>query len=394
LLTASRAILLLLIVCCMYERNVSFKLDKFFVAYFLIILGVNCYHLTTNTGASIKGIFSLVLEELVLYIVLKSLIRSKEEVEKGLELIVKSSAVVSVLALFETATGKNLFFYLTTTSREMLQTTYQRLGMTRASASFGHPVYYAVYAVCMIPLAMYFFEKTNKKSYAIIAILNIMGVVASGTRGALFVLAALFVVVLLLQKFVVKLKYVRPISFVIPIGLIGVLAIPKLYNFVSGLVISLLTSLGVMDASVADFGANAGGMSSRFMQFSGITWLVKKNALWFGLGYDAPKYGLLSYLHPLSGNWNATNTIDIGYLGHIFLYGVVGLMGFLILYISVFVKAWKRSDETAKDNLYNAFKYFLIAYLICLTTSTGISELFITIIAMMYIYIDLERKEI
>ena len=86
-------------------------------------------------------------------------------------------------AFFEAISGINVFYYLTTTSRDMLQASYERLGSLRAESAFGHPVYFAVYLLSMLPFALYFYENTAKKRYLLIGGLNICALFASGTRG-------------------------------------------------------------------------------------------------------------------------------------------------------------------------------------------------------------------
>lgn len=393
LLTASRVILLVLIVCCLAQRKVSFKLNKGFLAYLFVLLMVNIFHVGGNTSAAIKAVFILIVEELLLYIVLKSLISSKEMVIMGLDLLVKSSAFVSVLGIFETIVGKNLFYYLETTNREMLQSNYVRLGMLRAEASFGHPVYFAVYLVCILPFAVYFYESTNKKRYMVIAILNIIALFFTGTRGAIVVLAIMVISVPIFKNGKIKNKYLKPIAAMVPLALLAMLMVPKIWTYVSGLVISLLESMGVVNAELSNFGVNAGGMDSRMQQFTALLWQKKQNALLWGLGSRANTYGAIKWINPTTGLWSNLSTIDIGYLGHVLCYGIVGLCGYLILYLTIWFRVWKKSDEKQRDNLYNAYKYFLVAYFSCLLTSTGMHNMFICLVILIYIYMDFDEKE-
>lgn len=183
LLTASRIILIIMIIVCIHKRIINIKLDRGFLAYFVILLVVNLYHLSTNFSAAIKAIFTLIVEQAVLYIVMKNLIKSKDIWYKGMEIMVSVSGIVSILGLFEAISGINVFYYLTTTSRDMLQASYERLGSLRAESAFGHPVYFAVYLLGILPFALYFYENTAKKKYLLIGGLDICALFASGTWG-------------------------------------------------------------------------------------------------------------------------------------------------------------------------------------------------------------------
>ena len=183
LLTGSRVILVIMIIASIHKQIINIKLDKTFLAYFIFLLVVSLYHLSTNFSAALKAIFTLIIEQAVLYIVMKNLIKSKEIWYKGMEIMVSVSGIMSILGLFEAISGINVFYYLTITSRDMLQASYERLGSLRAESAFGHPVYFAVYLLAMLPFALYFYENTAKKKYLVIGGLDICALFASGTRG-------------------------------------------------------------------------------------------------------------------------------------------------------------------------------------------------------------------
>lgn len=231
LLTASRFILLLLIIKCIINMKISLHIDKYFFAYATILIAVNLFHLLTNSGDAAKAIISVLFEQILMYIVLRNLITSKSALINGLNLIVKTSGVVSILAILEATTSINVFYFLETTNREMLQASYERLGLLRAEASFGHPVYFAVYLVCVLPLTLYFFEKENKKIYALIAILNIIALFCSGSRGGLVALAVIVIISIFLKRNKIKLQYIKYLIAITPIILIIFIGIPQVYDY-------------------------------------------------------------------------------------------------------------------------------------------------------------------
>lgn len=392
LLTVSRILILSLFLVLFYQKYVSLQLYPPFVVYVVIIMGVNLVHLT-DTMESVKAIISIIIEQLFLFILLNSLISSIEEIKKGLDIVVKVSGVICIAAIFEVLTGFQMFHLLNTVNREMLQSSYERLGFLRAGSAFGHPVYFAVYCICILPFSLYFYENTNKKMYLVIAVLNIIGMFCSGSRGAIVAFAILCLSMIVLKKFSVIITYIRKILFLFPCFIAICLFVPQVTEKVFGLIKSILAAFGA-EYVVEGFGQNATGMQSRMMQFTGLRWLKEHGALVFGFGPKSHTRGLISYINPVSGNWNVSTTIDIGYLGYIFHYGIIGLMGYLIFYFFLFRKCLEKSNEMQKDNLFNAFKYFYIAYFVSLTTSTGLSSLFFLITAMMLLYDRLKSEEL
>ena len=392
LLTASRFIIILLLVNLFLMGRIRIRIDRSYLTFFLILLIVNIYHISTNSSEAIKAVFSLVIEETVLYIALKNLITSKSMLIKGIDIMVKTSGVISLLAIFEAYTKINIFYFLTTTSRDMLQASYDRLGVLRAEASFGHPVYFAVYLCCLLPFSLYFFENTKKRIYAIVAILNITAVFCSGTRGGIVTLVVLLLWSVFSKRDKVKFKYLKAVLGGLPILIVIFILYPQVFNYASSLFISILASLGFSSTDILNFGGNASGITSRLAQFTGLTWAKEHGALIMGFGPGAHKHGLISFVNVISGAWNVTTSIDIGYLSNILLYGIVGALGYAILYVSVIRKVLKYSNEKQTDNLFNAFKYFYIAYFVSLVSSVGQTATFFVFTFLMLIYIDLDRR--
>ena len=63
------------------------------------------------------------------------------------------------------------------------------------------------------------------------------------------------------------------------------------------------------------------------------------------------------------------------------------------MYISAVKKSIVRSDENERSNIFNAYKYFYIAYFVGLLSSVGLDSLFFVFYFMMLIYIELDKKE-
>lgn len=391
LITVSRLILLLLALLLLQKEFVSFRVYFPFVLYAAIIISVNIYHLLETTE-TVKAIISIVLEEFLVFVLVNNLLQSARELIKGLDLIVKVSGIICILAVFEVLTGFQMFHLLNTVNRDMLQTSYERLGFLRAESAFGHPVYFAIYCVCIFPFALYFYENTHKKIYLGIAILNVIGVFCSGSRGGIVTFAVLVLFMLASKKDSIKIEYLKKILMLIPLFVAVCLVSPQIMEKITGLVKSIFAAFGA-GYNVEGFGQNALGMRSRTMQFTGLLWQKEHGALLMGFGPKSHTRGLISFINPVSGNWNVSTSIDIGYLAYIFHYGIVGTIGYFIFYYFLFRKCVKRSGERQRENLFNAFKYFYIAYFVSLMTSTGLSSLFFVITAMMLRYDKLRSEE-
>lgn len=218
LITASRAVLVLLGIGLLIRRRgelLNFrkfslkswnllltenKLLRFgLFGYFIILIIVNATFLT-ETSEAVKQMFVIVAEEYALVWMLTLILDSREKIVSALKVLVLSSAAVAVAACISCASGFNLFSLLNTVSREMLMSNYYRLGMLRAAAGFGHPVYYGAFCTVMFPLCMYLVEegKTKKERilYGVCLALNFSGLVLSNSRGSMLALGCLGVIVI------------------------------------------------------------------------------------------------------------------------------------------------------------------------------------------------------
>ncbi len=395
LITVSRCILILLLLCTIFKNNIRLNIPSCMIVFLILICIVDLYHLSDNPTQSIKSLFSLLVEQFLLFIALYNLIRTKEMVIKSLKLLVLTSGVMSALGCFETISGINLFYYLNTITRDTLQASYMRMGVMRAETSFGHPVFYSVYLVCLFPFAVYFFQKTREKKYLVIIILNLIALVCTETRGAYLA----FVIVLLSMGFYFRgaLKRIRAksiITFILIVAIaivITFILVPQLFTYLRNLVSSTLASFGLNISVSANFGSNVEGVNSRLEQLTGLRWQWMHNAMLFGFGPSSHQYGKIAYF--INGAWRVRGTIDIGYLGYILQYGILGGIGYAVFYITLWVKAVRRAKLVRTDNLYKTFVCFFVAYFALLLTSMGNFTLFWLFASLFLIYIKLDTSE-
>lgn len=376
--TGSRIVLIItLLIIVLTKKKILIPKSKeikiIWLASFVLVF-VNLIHISDSESYSIKAIFSIFLENVFLVLVLYNLIDTRDKLNKFIKVMVATSAVVTFFATIEFLTGYNVFYLLTTTTRTVYQASYIRSGMTRAEASFSHSVYYGVYCSCMLPFSLYLYENTKNKKYLVVALLNILGTLMSGSRGQMVACFVTAVLMLCKKRADLKRRYFRAIALtLIPIAII-VVFIPGVFAYISENVKSILNIIGFNFSISSDFGINAGGLDSRTVQLSGIRWLIINGVFLFGLGSLAPARGLVSYYWASYG-WQTVKSIDVGYVGWFLEYGLVGAIAYLALFICITWMTCKKSNDRNIVNVMNPLKWFMICYLLNLLSSTGMDKM-------------------
>lgn len=121
-------------------------------------------------------------------------VRSREDVHLCVKTIVNASGVVAIISIINVLIGSNLFYNLNTVSRNVLMVSTVRMGIIRAEATFGHPVYYAMYCALIIPLALYVWQNEKNAWNSCVLGLNVIAAFLTESRGTIVVLLALFLV--------------------------------------------------------------------------------------------------------------------------------------------------------------------------------------------------------
>ena len=115
----------------------------------IVANGFYCLNLTEALNTE----FSVILEQLILTMIVLQMLKSEDQIKKCVEAISYGSGFVAIISLISVGIGQNLFYNLNIVSRNMLMASTIRMGIMRAEAGFGHPVYYGVYCALMIPIA-------------------------------------------------------------------------------------------------------------------------------------------------------------------------------------------------------------------------------------------------
>lgn len=393
LLTASRILIVLLFLLVIYFDFGKIRLktqSKALGFYFFIIILVNCLHLKDCFSDSVKCIASVIMEQWLLILLVVQILDSREKIERAVDAMVWASGLIGILAMFETVTGVNVFYFLTTTKRDMLQSAFFRMGMLRAEGPFGHSVYLGTYCVCMIPFALYFYETKRKKRYLLIAMANMIGTFASGSRGQILILALVLIYIFGKKKPSIKMKYIRLMLVMVPVATVALLVVPTLREMFFNTMKSVLAALG-FSFSLTDYGANSTGWNSRIWQLSGFLHLYKENSLFFGLGYGCQVRGLVYYFW--DGVWRQINTFDVGYVGIAMQYGLFGLIAYMGLFGSNLRKGLRLGSKQDIYNMNNTFVFFYVAYMLNLLSTVGVESMLFLVLGIHFAYIRVSARQ-
>lgn len=332
-------------------RQLNFGLtgDRFLrwgmLIYFILLVICDLALLPADFGEALKAMFIVIAESYMLVWILTLVLDTREKLLTALQVLVVASAVTAVVATAGCVLDGNPFYYLNTVHREMLMASFYRLGMLRAEAGFGHPVFYGAFCAIITPINMYFVENSEQKwkkwLFSACLTMNIVGLVLSNSRGSMVAFGFLLILVTIAR--VIKKEFKPFFLTYLPIGMAALailiavsLVSPAGLAFLKGIAYSLINTVfpgavsldEIGDSSVISYGENASGMVSRYVQFTGILWTLAQKPL-FGFGSNAHMRGLISYLW--EGSWLQADTFDVGLVAIICQYGIVGLLGYTSL---------------------------------------------------------------
>ncbi len=395
LMTISRILLALVMLIYMFKNRFRIsltisknkKIEKVILLYIISMIFINLINLS-QTKESVKAIFSLLFENLLLVYILTKVINTKKKLYQTFEILSISSGVVAIVSFISVFIGKNLFYYLYTINRSTLQANTIRMGRLRAEAGFGHPVYYAMYCVIMavICLSCYINNKSKKTLYLICFILNVIGLLLSNSRGS-FVVLGLIVMLYVTNS---NKRSIKQALMLLILGIIGLLIGCLISDSIRSFLFKILLSLFAIvnkKVSVSGYGENAGGMSSRIAQLSSLVY-VYNNRMLFGFGKRAIARNVVLVL--MNGCWLPLQTMDMGIVSVVVQYGYVGLAVEVLLFISILWYLWKNRKQ---DQVIKLFFYVFLAYCLGLLTISGMNSLLWFIVGLFVAYVNIKYCE-
>lgn len=373
-------------------RNISLKnLPKEYLlltGYFVLRFISNLFYVTTYKQA-LNNILLLIFEQLFLLIGMYILAPTKEELIKTLKIVLWTACVLFVAGIAESITSVRAFNSLYTISREVYNIPYYRLGLLRSTTCMYAPALYGNMCILVIPVILYLFEETRSKRYLVVAGLDTLAIIHSGTRAdMIFLIIVLFIYFILVLKTRERRLYFLKNCGIVTVSLlmymiIASLCSPLLKYYYTGNVKSVLNEVGfdfdLNEGAPPDsqgFGKNQYGSSSRIRQFTGMYYVARLNPL-FGLGAGAATRGDIQYywhFGPGDDRWRTIGVYDVGIVEIFCDEGLIGLLGMILLILFM-------ADRSRKNDL---LKYALFCYLITtLATKTMYSYLFVYLIILM-----------
>lgn len=431
LITLSRAVLMLmglgLIIrrrrelFCLRKMHFNFTLtdDKFLrwglVIYFVLMLITHLALVPADAAEAVKALFTLVVEYYAMTWLLTLILDTRSKLLAALRTLVIAAGVTAIVSIVGCIFDTNPFHYLNTVEREMLMTTYYRLGVLRVEAGFGHPVFYGAFCAIITPVMMYFYEDARtwgkKIFYGGCLTVNLVAMVLSNSRGSLLAFGGLVGLIVLMRlvtrRFGKFLLAYLPIAGATVVVLVGVTALtPTGTLLLKGIVDSLVavftpqqSATGVQTPSdtpsaapsepVVDYGENAAGTRSRLVQMTGILYTLARKPI-FGFGSNAHVRGLVKFeFRP--GQWWISKTFDMGIVSIVCQYGIVGLLAYISLYGAILKTIICKKYH--KDPLMQTLGLAFVTFLACLLAISSLNKVSWIMIAAVVCLVNIIRTE-
>ena len=392
LLKASRILLLILLLCVCF-RNKKIKLIRKplkatglywpLIIYFAARILANGYYVS-RLSAAINTEFTVIVEQLLLVVLICQAVQSQEDVYLCVKTIVDASGIIAIISIINILIGSNLFYSLNTVSRNVLMVSMVRMGIIRAEATFGHPVYYAMYCALIIPLALYIWQNERKRWNGCVLGLNIAAAFLTESRGTIVVLLALLLVFILITDKKTRNKILGAGCALACLAFLISVTVPTVSQQFTNIIKSVIIAFGDSGETIENFGTNSStGLSSRVVQLSGITWMLMHNAM-FGLGASCHTRGELSYR--ISGIWQVRDTIDNGFVAYFVEEGLLGGLACFSLFFSLLKSSWKKATFKNSRNMNNSFFLCFVSYVAVMLSVADVSQLLWVIIALYITY--------
>lgn len=312
---------------------ITLSLSLFLISFLLsTFLGVDWYHSFWDNHERMLGLFTLI-HYFLYYLIATTVIREEKDWKFLLRFVMVAASLVMLVGVLQRTIFPDLLL---------------NGGNSRVSATLGNPIYLGGYGLFLSFLGAYMFfkeEKKRAKIYSLVAaVLGIVGLFLSSTRGSFLGLVAGAVV--LFVWYALTWKEYRKKLFIIggTVAAVGILALGILYVNRQNPTVQNLPVLG----SLLNTTLSGGTAGTRLMAW-GIAVDAWKEKPVFGWGPNNFFYAFNKYYRPefLEHGWGETwfdnahniimNTLAVqglfGVLTYLAVFGVVG---------TVAVKSYKK----------------------------------------------------
>lgn len=372
LITASRALLLILILSCIIEGKIRITIQpikdaKMILPFFAFWL-IETVELFVHIGNSgnMKTYFGVIFENLVFIILLVNVIDKEEKLKNCLNVLIKSATVAFTFGIIELITGINVASsFLDTSSRDnILKSSYERFGSARAVFTFGHSIAFGVFCVAMLPIIIYSLTKCKNLYRGYISFLLCIGcLLMTMSRGPILVCIIMLFLIIFKMNGVDKFRFMKVLLSILFIAIIIIILVPKMRNVA---IDSFLASLNALGAhfNVGNIGDNEHAVASRLVQLSMIPQVLNKYPLFGGgTGYI---FNNSIYVYAADRVFKAVS-IDMEYLRWLIDEGIVGFIGNAFLYVSILCAGLNKYRKY-KDEILKSLLYSICGVLICYFT--------------------------
>lgn len=370
---------------CAMAGPVNIKLLKGgFLFYFAILLIPIFVH------REINELIKVIISPLMVFCVIGSTIRTKEQFFKAIDIVIYVAGIISVFGIVEALLHYNVFELLNSTGVPLSSGEY-RMGILRIEQSFGMATNYCNYILFALSLLTYrvqFLTGNKKMVFGIINWMLILNAFCTGSRAPLIVI--LCTQFLFLMKTSKKERYkiiAQVLVLLFVIVLIGEILGFSIWSFIESyfyVFLSLIDSSFQSNITI-EFGTNLGAVGTRTRLYGYIIDAVK-DCWWFGIGAEAAQtFGIEV------NQWFTKTSVENAYLSYLLIHGFVGMISFiyfLLFCILNGIKNMKRSLSFERINFSFVFLWTIIGYILDLfTVSVQADErILIVFVALMLVY--------
>lgn len=397
LLTGSRMLVILLALSTILTKTkITFSsltqtnFLKIFIFYIICETIVFITHV--DNMESVKDYFGIILEKVLFLIIILNNVDNVKKLEKCIQILVITGGVVFAVASTEPFTGVNLSYFLDTGVRDtLLMANYERLNVTRATFSFGHPIALAVYTIAIMPFIMYLIDITQKKSrYVFIFILSFVCLLLTISRGQILIFMVMFIFIMKTKKKNERIIYYKMLLIGSGIVIFSFLLNAEILGTFKGIIFSVLNSIG-FNFNISDFGSNEDGTSSRFDQWSILPQVLAEHP--FCGGGSGYIFNNDIYIKTSTRTYLA-ESIDNMYLSLLINKGIIGFLGTVIIYLKIAISSFTGGFKNNNNPLSKAFFFSFICIFLSYMTVTELTtnRIFWTIIGLYIVHLNILKK--
>ncbi len=294
-------------------------------------------------GVAIPSGGILYLETCISYMLGVMYVRNRSDHEKYFKMLSQLYMLIAIPAFIEFTTGNKIIHSLfekmtghVELNHELYTEAYIRLGFTRTTATFSHPILYAISAAAIVPVIMAINKNNKKRFFA--SLISLSGLIAA----MITAVTSAAILGLILQEVFKKWYRIRD-----KIGNLRQVITNSIYF--SMIVIQFASNRGLITFLAMNMTLDRGTAYYRILQWE-FTADDIADHLFFGLGYN-------SFTHPA---WFLPS-IDSYWLLNMLQFGLFSQLALLYFFIKLLIKTFMRSNIQENLELLLAYRVLLIS---------------------------------